>query len=502
MAITIVGLGPGDGRYITREAWKIISAAERLVLRTTRHPAVSDLPETAQIVSFDDVYESADTFEEVYATIAAKVMEMGRAAAAENRTVIYAVPGHPLVGETTVTKIMTQAKSEGLEVTIVSGLSFLEPTLTALGQDAFDGLQLVDAVEIGGYTHPPLNSDVPVLLVQVYDPFVAGDIKLALMNQYPDDHEVVMVHEAGTEMQSVERIPLYEIDRSKHIGHLTSLLVPPLRPPNSLSALAETVAYLRGPEGCPWDQEQTSQSLRAGFLEEASEVLQAIDDGDMSALGEELGDLFYHMVMQAQIAMEAGEFTLGDVIGGIIDKLKRRHPHVWGDVKVTDSQEVIRNWQKIKVQENHGLEKGQSALNSVPNTLPALSRAQKMQERASSVGFDWPSIDGVQAKIREELVEVSTAKSGAARQMELGDLLFALVNWMRWLDFDAEGALRDANRRFERRFRLVEQIALERGLELPEMSIKGFDGLWEEAKVYLASESMTGVDQSLSEEDA
>ncbi len=500
MAITIVGLGPGDGRYVTREAWHIISTAEQIVLRTTRHPAVADLPEGVQIISFDDVYELASSFEEVYATIADRVLEMGRAAEAENGTVIYVVPGHPLIGETTVTKIMSQARAESLDVTIVAGLSFVEPTLTALGHDAFDGLQLVDALEISDYTHPPLNCDLPVLLGQVYDRFVANEVKLALMTQYPDDHEVVLVHEAGTAKQRVEHGLLYEIDRSERIGHLTSLFVPPLPAPSSLNALAETVAYLRGPNGCPWDQEQTSLSLRAGFLEEASEVLQAIDDGDMSALGEELGDLLYHMVMQAQIAMEAEEFTLGDVIAGIIGKLKRRHPHVWGDVEVADSQEVISNWEKIKDQENHGLPDGQSALNSVPHTLPALARAQKIQERASRVGFDWPTIEGVEAKIQEEFDEVRTAESIAARQIELGDLMFALVNWVRWLDIDAEGALRDANRRFERRFRLVEQMALERGLEFPDLSIDALDELWEEAKANVAADSMSGADPGFPED--
>jgi tetrapyrrole methylase family protein/MazG family protein len=482
MAFTIVGLGPGDGRYLTREAWRVLSGAGSIAVRTSRHPAVADLPDGVRVISFDDVYESTGSFEEVYASITKNVLEMGRVAEKGGADVVYAVPGHPLVGESTVTAILAQAEAEGLAVEIVDGLSFVEPTLTALGQDAFEGLQLFDALDIARYSHPPINSDLPALLGQVYDRFVASEVKLALMSHYDDDHEVVLVHGAGTAGQSLERLPLYRIDRSDDIGHLTSLFVPPLSFAGSLAALAETVAYLRGPEGCPWDQEQTSQSLRAGFLEEASEVLQAIDDEDYPAIGEEMGDMFYHLVMQAQIAGEQEEFRLNEVIGGIISKLIRRHPHIWGDVDVTDSDEVIRNWEAIKDEENHGSPNGESVLNSVPYTLPALARAQKIQQRASRVGFDWPEIEGVQAKVVEEFDEVRAAGTNEERQMELGDLLFALVNWVRWLDVDAESALRDATRRFEGRFRLVERFAAERRLKLAAMSIEALDELWEEAK--------------------
>jgi tetrapyrrole methylase family protein/MazG family protein len=393
------------------------------------------------------------------------------------------------VGESTVTAILTQAQDKGLAVNIIDGLSFIEPTLTALGQDAFEGLQIFDALEIARHIHPPLNSDLPVLLGQLYDRFVASEVKLALMTHYADDHEVVLVHGAGTADQNVERLPLYSIDRSDSIGHLTSLFVPPLPDAGSLAALAETVAFLRSPDGCPWDQEQTSQSLRAGFLEEASEVLQAIDDEDFGALREEMGDMFYHLVMQVQIASEQDEFRLNEVVGGIISKLIRRHPHVWGDVDVTDSDEVVRNWDAIKDKENHGLPNGKSVLNSVPYTLPALARAQKIQQRVSRVGFDWPEIEGVEAKIVEEFAEIHSADTVSERQMELGDLLFALVNWVRWLDVDAESALRDATRRFEKRFRLVESFAGERNLRLADMSIDALDELWDEAKKQLGSSS-------------
>ena len=487
MGITIVGLGPGDGRYLTREAWQTLSQTGRVIVRTARHPAVADLPPGAEIVSFDHVYDSAASFEEVYETISHAVLEMAQQAPADNSEIVYAVPGHPLVGESTVATILDRARSLDVAVRVVDSLSFLEPTLSALGQDAFDGLQLFDGLEVAGYSHPPLNTDHPALLGQLYDRLVAGEVKMALMALYPDDHDVVLVHGAGTAEQVLERVPLYEIDRSDRISHLTSLFIPAMPYAGSLSSLAETVAFLRGPDGCPWDQEQTSQSLRAGFLEEASEVLQAIDDQDVDALREEMGDMFYHLVMQVQIALEHEEFRLNEVIGGIISKLIRRHPHVWGEVAVADSGEVIRNWEAIKDQENHQTPKGESVLNSVPLTLPALARAQKIQQRVVRVGFDWPDIEGVEAKIGEELDEIRSAESPLERQMELGDLLFALVNWLRWLDVDAESALREANNRFERRFRLVERLAAARDIDLAALSIDRLEALWQEAKLAVES---------------
>ena len=180
-------------------------------------------------------------------------------------------------------------------------MSFVEPCLTAVQQDGMDGVQIFDGIELTQYLYPPVNPDFPLLLGQVYSRMLASELKLVLTVVYPDEHPVTLIHQAGNDDQAVEQIPLYAIDRSDQVNHLTSLFVPPLPIPSSLNALAETVAILRSPEGCPWDQEQTSQSLRAGFLEEAGEVLQAIDDQDLDALREEIGDLFYHLVMQVQI---------------------------------------------------------------------------------------------------------------------------------------------------------------------------------------------------------
>ncbi len=478
MGITVVGLGPGDGRFLTREAWQVLAEADTVYLRTKRHPAVADLPANVTLVSFDGIYETAVNFESVYTQIVAELLRLAAAS-----PVIYAVPGHPHVGESTVTALEAAAQEAGVAVRIVPGLSFVEPMLTAVGYDGLDGLQLFDAVEMLAFHYPPLNPDVPLLLGQVYSRLVASDLKLVLTAVYPEEHPVHLIHAAGMTGQVVEEVPLYAIDHSEQISHLTSLYVPALPYKASLPALAETVAVLRSPDGCPWDREQTPQSMRADFLEEASEVLAALDAFDDDGLREELGDMLYHLVMQAQMASEEEVFRLSDVIAGIEAKLKRRHPHVWGDWEAADTAAVLRNWDQIKQDEKGG--QAASVLDNIPTALPALARSQKIQHKVAKVGFDWPNVAGVYEKLREEMAELQAAVTPAERQAELGDLLFVIVNLARWLGVDAESALREANLRFDRRFREVERLAVERQLDLSQMDLAAMDVLWQEVKAFL-----------------
>jgi len=328
---------------------------------------------------------------------------------------------------------------------------------------------------------------MPLLLGQVYHRFIASDIKLALSAVYPEEHGVVLVHGASTSAQITERVPLYAIDRSEHLAHLSALYIPPLPNSSNLAALAETVAYLRSPDGCPWDQEQTRQSMRPTLLEEASEVLEALDSDDSEALSEELGDLLYHIVMQAQISSEMEEFRLSDVITAIDAKLRRRHPHVWGDTKVSNSDEVIHNWELLKQDERDSQAGTLSLLDHMPTQLPSLARAQKIQGRVRKVGFDWPEITQVVKKVHEEIEEIQSASTHLEQEVEVGDLLFAVVNWSRWLEVDAESALRRANNRFERRFRKVEILANERDVDLAQLDIGTLDSMWEEAKRFLGA---------------
>ncbi len=478
-SVTIVGLGPGNPAHLTREAWDVLSTAPELHLRTARHPTVAGLPPTVTVHSFDDVYETVPEFGAVYAHIAERVLELGR----RPQGVVYAVPGHPSVAEATVGLIAARAAAAGLPVRIVPGLSFVEVTLTALGVDALPNLQVADALDLAARHHPSFQPDAPALIAQLYAASVAGDVKLTLMNQYPDDHPVALVHAVGTPDERVEWLPLYEVDRSPHIAHLTTLFVPALPAASGLESLQETVAHLRAPNGCPWDREQTHATLRTTLLEETHEVLEAIDAGDPAAMREEFGDLLLQVVLQSQIAIEDGEFSLAEVIAGLQAKLIRRHPHVFGDVKVSGVGQVLENWEKIKAAEReHHAKPDHGALGQAPPSLPALAQAAILQRRAARVGFDWPDISGVVAKVREEIAELEAATDPAEREDELGDLLFAAVNWARWLEIDPESALRQANAKFRRRFAKVEAAAKEQGRALADMHLDELETLWQAAK--------------------
>lgn len=239
------------------------------------------------------------------------------------------------------------------------------------------------------------------------------------------------------------------------------------------------IARLRGPGGCPWDREQTHESLREALLEECYEVLEALDEKNRQRLSEELGDLLMQIVIHAQLAAEAGEFQLTDVLQNINRKLIQRHPHVFGSVKVKDAAEALVNWEALKKKE-----KGENAslLENVPKKLPALSYSQEIQDRAARTGFDWEKIEGIIDKLAEEVGELKQADNRQQKELEFGDLLFTLVNIARWLGIDSESALREANRKFYQRFSHMEETCRQRGVNLADLSFDEQNELWEEAK--------------------
>jgi tetrapyrrole methylase family protein/MazG family protein len=478
MTLTIVGLGPAHADDLTRRAWAAIERAPVVYLRTNEHPAVPSLPISGALHTFDALYEQTADFARIYDTIVRDVL-----AAAEAGAIVYAVPGDPLVGESTVTRLLATAQERGIPVEIVSGVSFIEPSLRLLGVDALDGVQIYDAIDLAAGHHPPINPDFPALLGQVYSRAVASALKLTLMNQYPDEFGVVLLHAAGGEEEFVERVPLYAIDRSERIGHMTSLYVPALGDMSSFEQFQEIIAHLRAPEGCPWDRKQTHRSLRKYLLEEAHEVLEAIDEDDPQALSEELGDLLLQIVLHTQIATEDGEFRMGDVLRQINHKLIRRHPHVWGATEVDSAEQVVTNWEAIKQLEREGKPaRRDSLLDGVPKGMPALLQAFEYTEKAARPGFDWARIEDVTAKVREELDEVIASNSAEHTAEEVGDLLFVLVNWARWLGVEPESALREANAKFYRRFHYIETEAAAQGRTLESMTLADMDALWNEAK--------------------
>jgi tetrapyrrole methylase family protein/MazG family protein len=449
MSITILGLGPGRPDVLTRESWEVLERAKEVILRTQRHPTVAALPGHLRIRSFDHLYETLPTFPEVYQAIAHEVVDLGE----RPEGVIYAVPGHPWVGESTTPLICRLAEERSLPVRIVEGLSFLEPMLTTLGLDPIDGLQVVDAMILAAAHHPSLNVDVPTLIAQCYDRSTASDVKLTLLNAYPDDHPVTVISAAGTDQQRLLTVPLHELDRGEHFDHLTSLYVPPAGQAGSYESLQEVVAHLRAPEGCPWDREQTHRSLRSGLLEESYELLSALDAEDPAKMCEELGDMLLQLLLHIQIATEEGEFNTADVISSIVGKLKRRHPHVFAGRPVTGMDEVLGNWEDIKRQERGDGDARHGLLEGLPATLPALAQAQAYQRRLARVGFrtlEALDLGAEELAVAKQLLAGRDGDPAAAARV--GRRLLALTELARQGNMDLEDTLRTANARLAERF--------------------------------------------------
>ncbi len=477
--ITLLGLGPGNPDLLTRQAWEFLHSSSEIYLRTSLHPVVSHLPDHLIFQSFDDLYETAETFDAVYEEIIERILDLGR----RPQGVIYAVPGHPFVAEATAPEIARRARLEGLPVRVVEGLSFLEPTFTALGIDPYPQLAMIDALELAASHVPAFPPSMPALIAQLHSASLASDVKLTLMAHYPDEHPVTLVHAAGTSRQRVEHLALYEIDRGRDIGLLTALYLPPLGPDSSFEAFQEIIAHLRAPDGCPWDRKQNHQTLRSYLLEETYEALDALDADNPSAMQEEFGDLLLQILLHAQIAAEYGEFTMVDVLRTVNTKIVRRHPHVFGEVKISDAEGVLVNWERLKAEERakNGLIQS-SALDGVALALPALSQAMEYLRRAARVGFDWPDVQGAISKLEEELAEVYQAQSLEDRDLEIGDLLFTVANLARWYEVDPESALRQANQRFRKRFSFIETAAGKDGRAVSDLSLPEMLELWKQAK--------------------
>ncbi len=422
--ITIVGLGPGDPGLLTKAAWDLLHAADELYVRTEQHPTLAALPASLAIHSFDAIYTSAEDFAAVYRQIAEQVIDLG----SRPQGVIYAVPGDPAVGEATTWLIRDLAAARGLAVRVLSGVSFVEPACLALGIDPLerDGLQIVDAMVAAASHAPPFDSSRPALLAQCYSRSLASDVKLTLLHSFDDQHPVTVLSAAGTAQQALRVVPLFELDRSADFDHLTTLYVPPAGPYGAYSRLQEIVAHLRAPNGCPWDREQTLQTLRTDVLEELFELLEALDRDDDEQISEELGDGALALAMLAQIAAEEERFRWPQVMEEVCEKLIRRHPHVFGDVAVSGVDEVLANWARIKEEEGKGKEgnegkQGKGVLDSVPRALPALALANKYQSRLGRAGIT-PDLTGADA---------------------FGLALWELVAAARAAEVDAETALRE-----------------------------------------------------------
>jgi tetrapyrrole methylase family protein/MazG family protein len=358
------------------------------------------------------------------------------------------------------------------------GVQILTPR-AVLGRPFDPGIALVVVPEAGG--------GAPVTALPGRAAHAASAATL-LRSLYPSGHAVHRLD--GREATSVGTVTDEQLAAGTHV----LLALEPLANLSSPYALPWLVARLRQPDGCPWDREQTHQSLAKFLLEESYEVYDALEAGSTPELAEELGDLLLQVILHAQYAAEDGVFDMSDVHREVMTKIVRRHPHVFGDTVADTAADVTRNWEQIKAGEraSRAAATGESetrdgampaAFAGLSRSLPALAYAQEMQERAASLGYDWPSVEGVLDKVREEAQEIATARDDGHRREEFGDLMMVLVNLGRKLGIDAEGAVRAASAKFAARFAHVERLAAERAVELRDLSLDQLDDLWEEAKV-------------------
>ncbi|WP_336866294.1 nucleoside triphosphate pyrophosphohydrolase [Peribacillus frigoritolerans] len=483
--ITIIGLGAGDLEQLPLGIYKKLVQTEQCYVRTADHPVIGDLKrEGINFTAFDGIYEKHDQFEDVYEEIAETLLDE-----ASNRSVLYAVPGHPMVAEKTVQLLLEKGPALGIAIKLEGGQSFLDPLFQAVRIDPIEGFQLLDGTDL---SPDDLHITQHMIIGQVYDAFSASDVKLTLMEKLPDDYEVYIVTAAGSSQEKVTKCALFELDRQMELSNLTSVYVPPVKDEalryREFSKLRRVIAELRGPDGCPWDKKQTHESLKKYLIEEAYELIDSIDEGDDEGMVGELGDVLLQVMLHSQIGEDEGMFTIDDVIEGITAKMIRRHPHVFGDVEVNGEEDVLVNWQKIKEDEKGGETKAlKSILDGIEKSLPNLLRAEEYQKRAAKVGFDWDEVSEAWKKVREEVQELEEEILSPNRDVErikseLGDLFFALVNISRYYDIQAEEAVYKANQKFHQRFTYIEECIQRANKKFEDYTLEELDSYWDEAK--------------------
>ncbi len=469
----MVGLGPSAPELVTSGALAAIERVPARYLRTSRHPSASLVPDAT---TFDSVYDSADTFEDVYRKITDALVD----AATEHGEVLYAVPGSPLVLERSVAHLLADRR---VDVSVVPSLSFLDLAWAALGVDPLDaGVRFVDGHR---FATEAAGERGPLLVAHCHNRRVLSDIKLAVEDEPTDP--VTVLQRLGLPDETVFEVPWADLDRSFEPDHLTCLWIPSLAAPvgAELVRFVEIVRELR--ERCPWDRQQTHASLARHAVEEAYELVEAIGAGDDDELAGELGDVLLQVVLHAAIATQEGRFTIADVAARISEKMVRRHPHVFGDASVASATDVAVNWAAIKAAERDaaGAPQATSVVDGIDGSLPALAYADALFRRAAKVGFDWPDVESQWPKVEEELAEFREAiESGDPARItdEYGDVLAVLVNLAHFVHVDPEVALRQAARKFRTRFTGVERLAAERNIDLATAGLPALDALWDEVK--------------------
>lgn len=479
--IKIVGLGPGAKEALTIGTICELESNKNVFLRTEKHPTVDYLKEkNIEFGTYDNVYESIGSFDEVYLNIANDLIKKHE----ELGELIYAVPGHPLVAEKSVFNLIELCKQNKVEYKIMPAVSFIDAMIEGLKIDPIEGLKVIDSFDIGNQI---LDKRIGTIITQVYNQLIASEVKLKLLEQYNDETEIYYVRAAGIEGQeSIRKIPLFELDMQEDIDYLTSIYMPKdLNNKKDFNDLLSIIESLRGEDGCPWDREQTHESLKKALIEESYEVVDAIDQEDDDSLIEELGDVLLQIVFHASIGKEDGYFDISDVIQGICDKMINRHPHVFRNVNgLNSSEEVLVKWDELKKKEK-GYDNLVEEMKGITKGLPALLRAHKVQEKAKKVGFDFDDVNFAINKVKEELnevINVYNTENVEKIKEEIGDLFFSCVNVARFLKVDEELALNYTIDKFIKRFEYIEKSAKEKNIELTDMSLEEMDKLWEISK--------------------
>lgn len=469
--LTIVGLGTGSEDQLTLGAYRALKEATCVILRTSIHPIVPFLKDEAiEFKTLDGYYEEAETFEEAYAKMTNAIL-----AELTNQDVVMAVPGHPQMGDALIRTLFAKATACACTINVIAGLSRSDYLVESQSFSA-NGLLSIAANNV---QKEKLNPRINTIITDLNDQLTASDVKLTLQRIFPDEYPVVFskIDEFGIQENST--IPLYELDQQGEYSHTSAVFIPNCQLESlttyDFNHLYEVMNILRSPNGCPWDNEQTHESLKACLIEEAYEVLEAIEEQSPEMLMEELGDLLLQVIFHTKIAQEHGEFDLYDVSTGITQKMIQRHTHIFGTANAETADEVVSNWEKIK-KETKGFETQTEVLQAIPKQLPALMRSYKVQKKAAQVGFDWENVQGAIDKVDEEILEVKEAiKEKKGIEEELGDLLFAVVNVARFMKIQPELALIACIEKFIQRFSYIETHA-DRPLE--KMTLEDMEKLW------------------------
>lgn len=453
---------------LTASASKAIQSADRLFLQTALHPSVEAVRAlNAAFSSMDDLFETCEDFDRLNEAIAERIVSAGDC--------VYVATGSIFSSQLPV--VQQKAEERGVSVSVLPYVSVSAAAFPALPQ----------ARELSAHDLPnAFDPEQSYVVCEIDSRLIAGEAKLAL-TEYFDDELAVSISSIGKNGDYESRlIPLCELDRQDAYDASTCLYLGGLpyeqRKRHTLEDVMRLVRRLRAPNGCPWDREQTHASLKNALLEECYELIDAIDEGDNNHICEELGDVLLQFALHAVIAEEQGAFTTQDAATDLVEKLIYRHPHVFGEVRVSGSGDVLKNWDALKMQQRKQDTQAE-VLKSVPRSFPALLRSRKVQKKAADVGFDWANAEEAFFKISEETAELDEAmRSGEHIAEEMGDLLFAVVNVARLLKLEPEFLLMEATDKFIGRFETMEQLAILRGMVLKEMTLEQMDLLWDEAK--------------------